>query len=177
MDTPEINQSVIRPRKITVLAYGEGEDEKIFLRHLVKSYCRSNKVTVQTGSAGGGAPMSILHAALRARRGEKRNHEFILLDTDKPWPEEMINLAQTEGIELIGNEPCLEAFFLEIINSTESKAEIGTGKYKESFEELCTEKNFNEEECVKIFPKSLLNSARLLNSKLDKIIKIFEGEV
>ena len=101
----------MRPRKQTVLAYGEGEDEKIFLRHLVSSYCRTSKVSVQTGSAGGGDPESILSKAIKARRGEKRDIEFILLDTIPAWPPAMIQTAADEGIKLIGNTPCLESFF------------------------------------------------------------------
>ena len=172
----EITEQPLRKRKITVLAYGEGEDEKIFLRYLVASYCRRDKVTVATASAGGGDPGYILNRAIRYRRSVKRDFEFILLDTDKEWTEEMKSQAKEEGIELIGNHPCLEAFFLEILESTESWQGVGSGKCKEFFEKLCTSGNFNEDECVKIFPKSMLNSAREKHPKLDRIIKMIEGE-
>ena|SRR3989344_5874276 len=173
----EINEQLLRKRKITVLAYGEGEDEKIFLRYLVASYCRRDKVTVATASAGGGDPTYILNKAIRYRRGIKRDFEFILLDTDKEWTEKMKLQAKEESIELIGNHPCLEAFFLEILESTETYKEVGSGRCKEFFEKLCVGGNFNEDECIKLFPKSLLNDARQKNSKLDKIIKMIEGEL
>ena len=169
-------QKTPRIRKITVLAYGEGEDEKIFLRHLVSGYCRRDRISVQTGSAGGGDPTSILNNAIRSRRGEKRDFEFILLDTDKPWSDEMVNLAKEQGIELIGNSPCLEAFFLEILNSEEERKSAGSRKCKEIFEKnYCRENNFNEDECARLFPKSLLNEARQRNEKLDMIIRVMEG--
>jgi hypothetical protein len=173
MDTPD--EQVLRQKKITVLAYGEGEDEKIFLRHLVMLYCRRNKVTVSTASAGGGDPMYILNRAIRYRRGVKRDFQFILLDTDKEWSDEMRTRAKEEEIELIGNTPCLEAFFLDILGSSEPYTTWGSGRCKEFFEKLCDSGNFNEEECVKLFPKTLLNEVRGKNSKLDGIIKMIEG--
>lgn len=176
MSDEEINVNTQRPRRRTVLAYGEGEDEKIFLRYLANSYSRKDKITVQTGSAGGGDPLTILLKALSARRGEKRDVEFILLDTDKAWPEEMIELAKNEGIELIGNNPCLEAFLLDILQATKPLVNVGSGRYKELFEKLCINGNFDRDECERLFPKSLLKYARQRDSKLNKIIKIIEGD-
>lgn len=172
----EDNQIVLRPRKITVLAYGEGEAEKIFLRYLVSCYCRRYKVSVATSSAGGGDPTSILDSAIRFRRGVKRDFEFILLDTDKPWSDEMKRRAREEGIKLIGSHPCLEAFFLKILESPDLLQGVGSGRCKASFKKLCESNNFNDEVCAKLFPKSLLKSARQRLSKLDEIIKIIEGE-
>lgn len=175
MDNP--STPALRPIKTTVLAYGEGEDEKIFLRHLVWLYCRRDKVSVSTSSAGGGDPTHMLHGAIRFRRGEKRDLEFILLDTDVPWPQEMKDLAEKEGFKLIGNEPCLEAFFLDILESPKPWQGAGTGRCKEFFEEHCLERNFNEDECVRLFPKSLLNTARRRNNTLDMLIKMIEGSL
>ncbi len=178
MDTSDINQdikNILRTRKTTVLAYGEGEDEKLFLRHLVRSYCRTKTVTVQTGSAGGGTPYSIVQMALRARRGEKRDYEFILLDTDVAWTEEAVKLAEAEKIELLGSDPCVEAFFLDILGIS-VETSVGTGKCKDVFKNLCRAGRFDEDECSRIFPKSIINEARQRNEKLNKIIKILEGE-
>jgi len=175
MDEPSIEKE-LRQKKKSVLAYGEGEDEKIFLRHLVRLYCRSDKVAVATGSAGGGDPTYMLCRAIRARRGVKRDYEFILLDTDKPWAEEMKENAKTEGIELIGNDPCFESFLLDILECSESLKGLGTWKCKALFEKEYAHGNFTEEECLRLFPKSLLNSARERNEKLNKIVKIIEGD-
>lgn len=165
-----------RPRKLTVLAYGEGEDEKIFLRHLVSCYCRKHEVSVQTGSAGGGDLESILIKAIRARRGEKREIEFIVLDTIPQWPAEAIQKAEEEGINLMGNTPCLESFFLEILGSKYTCDKLGAGSCKNLFEEnYCSGHNFDEDNCATIFPKALLNEARTRVPNLDYIIKTMEG--
>lgn len=174
MSTPE--QKQLRPRKITVLAFGEGDDEKVFLRYIVANYCRRDKVAVASASAGGGGPTYILEKAMSFRRGEKRDFEFILLDTDKVWPEEMVELAREQGIELIGNTPCLESLLLEILNIP-IPDNIGSGRCKQLFEEQCLSGNFNEEECQRLFPKPILNLARQRIQKLDTIIKKIEGEL
>ncbi|MDD2657059.1 MAG: hypothetical protein PHD04_00125 [Candidatus Pacebacteria bacterium] len=166
----------MRQPKITVLAYGEGDDEKIFLRHLEALYCRRKLVSVRTGSAGGGSPSSILMRAKSFRWGYRRDFEFILLDTDKTWPPEMIDLAAEEEIKLIGSSPCLEAFFLDILQSPHSCKGVGSKKCKEIFEtHHCSGHNFTEEECARLFPKAFLNEARKRNEDLNYIITAMEG--
>lgn len=162
--------------KKTVLAFGEGNDERIFLRYLNKSYCRRDKVSVSVSSGDGGDPTNILNRAIRYRAGLKRDFEFILLDTDKVWPEEMKKLATDEEIKLYGNTPCFEALFLDILESSSSWKGALSGRCKKLFEEeYCERRNFSEDECEKLFPKAVLNSARLRIPSLDEIIKIMEG--
>ncbi len=164
----------LRQKKLTVLAYGEGEDEKIFLRHLKALYCRSNLVSVQTGSAGGGDLDVVLVKSINARRGEKRDIEFILLDTIPAWSEASISKAQEEGIRLIGNAPCLEALFLTILGTTGACEGIGAGRCKSSFEEHCPGGNFNEDNCALIFTKAVLNEARKSIPQLNYMIRLME---
>lgn len=166
----------MRQTKLTVLAYGEGEDEKIFLRQLVASYCRKNLVSVQTGSGGGGSPESVFAKAVQARRGEKRDIEYILLDTDKPWSPEMVKRAEEESIELIGNSPCLEVLFLEILDPDFDVTGLRSGACKTEFERrYCNGNNFSEDICPEIFTKAILNEARARIPRLNRIISSMEG--
>lgn len=165
-----------RPRRISVLAYGEGEDEKVFLRHLVALYVRKQSVSVQTADAGGGDPTSILDRAIRTRSGDRHDIEFILLDTIPPWPQDMIEKAEKEEILLIGNSPCLESFFFEILGEPAVCSSLSPWNCKKSFEQAhCASGNFSEEECQRIFTKAILNAARSRVSNLDRILKIIEG--
>lgn len=166
----------LRPRKITILAFGEGEGEKIFLRHLVALYRRKGLVHVATSCAGGGTLRSIFNQMKQFRRGEKRDHEFIFLDKDLGWDDETIQSAYEEEVELVGNDPCLEAFFLEILDEPIPHGS-GSGKHKDRFRALCRERDFNEEECERLFPKSVLNAARKRIPKLDTMIKRIEGDL
>lgn len=167
-----------RPRRISVLAYGEGEDEKIFLRHLVASYSRKNLVAIQTADAGGGDPLSILNRAIRTRSGEKHDIEFILLDTDKVWPREMTSRAEEEGIILLGSSPCLEDFFLEILGTENACEDLSSWNCKSLFERThCNSGNFCEDECERLFTKSVLNEARTRIPNLDYILKVMEGQL
>lgn len=165
-----------RKRKITVLAFGEGEREKIFLRYVSSCYIRTDKVSIAISSAGGGSPQYILDRAIRYRSGQKRDIEFIMLDTDKKWPQDMIKTANDEGIQLIGSSPCIESFLLEILNMKTPVLNGGSSaRYKEHFEELCINRRFDEDECRRLFPKATLNSAKERISELKKIITIIEG--
>lgn len=170
MDEPIEKKS----QKITVLAFGEGEDEKIFLRHLDKCYCRKDKVTVASSSAGGGGPMNVVKKAVQYRRGIKRDSEFVVLDTDIPWSDEMKKYAREQDLELIGNEPCLEAFFLDILASEHPWKSANTAKCKEYFAEHCKGGYFDEDECIRLFSKGLLNSARTRVPALDRMIELIE---
>lgn len=161
-------------QKKTVLAFGEGEDEKIFLRHLDKCYCRKDKVTVASSSAGGGGPLNVVKKAVQYRRGIKRDSEFVVLDTDIPWPDEMKEYAKVEELELIGNEPCLEAFFLDILASEYPWKGSTTAKCKDYFAKHCKDGYFDEDECARIFTKGILNSARNRVPALDRMIKLIE---
>lgn len=172
MEFPE--QKAPRTRRITVLAYGEGDGEKIFIRHLVKNY-RRRHVAVASSSAGGGGPDYILQRAIDFRGSDIRDHQFVMLDTDKPWSDEMKELAQSAGFDLIGNHPCLEAFFLEILN-VEIPKDAGSGRCKTLFLDQCRGGKFNEDECDRLFTKAVLKSARGRVLKLDNIIRILEGE-
>lgn len=165
----------IRRYKKTVLAVGEGESEKIFIRHLANLYCRKNEVSISSSSAGGSAPEHILDYAIKFRRDLKRDKEFILLDTDNEWTEEFVEKAKKEDIELIGSSPCFESFLLDILSSPNTCDGIGSGRCKSLFEDECRNRRFDEDECARLFPKPLLNDSRNRITKLDKIIKIFEG--
>lgn len=160
-----------RSRKITVLAFGEGEREKIFLRHISACYRRTNMVTVIVSSAGGGSPQYILDQAIRYRNGQKRDVEFILLDTKPDWPIEMIDIAKVEDIKLLGSAPCVESFLLEILELKSPDT-----KYKDYFESLCLNQKFDEDECRRLFPKAVLNSAREKIPMLNEIISMIESE-
>lgn len=167
----------MRESKLTVLAYGEGEDEKIFLRHLTALYCRRHLVSVQTGSGGGGSPQSVLNKAIRARRGEKRDTEYILLDSIPSLMQEVIDKAEEEGVLLLTNTPCLEAFFFEILDPSHDISTLGSGRCKKEFEKkYCPGNNFNEDVCFQIFPKAVLNDARKRLTLLNYLIKTVEGD-
>lgn len=118
--------------------------------------------------------MYIVQRAVQYRRGVKRDSEFVVLDTDIPWPDEMKQYADEQGLELIGNEPCVEAFFLDILESPHPWKGATTAKCKDFFAKHCTGGYFDEDECIKIFPKTLLNSARVRVPALDRMIKLIE---
>lgn len=88
----------------------------------------------------------------------------------------MKKLAAETDFKLIGNHPCLEAFFLEILDIAIPE-NAGTGKCKALFLAQCRDGKFNEDECDRLFTKAVLNSAKERVLKLDNLIKMMEGEI
>ena len=54
-----------RYAKITVLIFGEGMNEKVFLKHLRKLYCRNSNVAVTIKSGRGGDSVNLVIDASR----------------------------------------------------------------------------------------------------------------
>jgi hypothetical protein len=166
-----------RQRKILVMAYGEGQTERIFIRHLDSSYRRSH-VAVKSSSAGGGGLEHMLHAAIRFRNSDKGDwaYQFILLDTDVVWSNEVQDRAKEENIILIGNGPCFEFFLLDILGFADQIQGLSSTRCKKLFEQQCRGRDFTHDECERLFTKAVLNEARQRIKKLDSILRIFEGE-
>ncbi len=159
----------------TLLIFGEGMNEEMFLKHLHKLYCLDTNVAVRIKKGKGGDPVSIVLDADRVPgRFDRR---IVLLDNDKAKSkiERARKTARDRGIELIENTPCLEYLFLSILDSAK---DINSAECKKIFEAKYINKKKRRELCEynKIFPKELLNKKRKTVKTLDYIIKIMEGK-
>lgn len=171
-----------RPRKYakkTIIFYGEGSAEEVFLKHLKKTYARDSGVAVTVKSGQGGAADEIIRKAFRYTLGgfDKR---VVWLDNDKPKAEmeKARTMAKSSGIILIENRPCLEAFLLGILNGGKVSKNKSSGYYKKEFESkhICKKKRCDIFEYEKIFPKKKLDSARKKVMELDEIVGFMEGK-
>jgi len=120
----------------TLLVFGEGMNEEIFLKHLRKLYCLDMNVAVTVKKGKGGDSVNIVLDAYRVPGGFDRR--IVLLDNDKAKMEieRARKTAKDRGIELIENTPCLEHLLLSILGSV---------------------KNINSAECKKIFEAKYIN--------------------
>ncbi|MCD4694225.1 hypothetical protein K8R62_02600, partial [bacterium] len=116
----------------TLLIFGEGMNEQMFLKHLKKLYCCDTNVAITVKKGRGGNSANIVIDASRVPGGFDRR--VVVLDNDKPKGEieKARSIAKSKGIELIENTPCLEHLLLSILDS--SKASDNSSKCKKIFE-------------------------------------------
>ena len=160
----------------TLLAFGEGMNEEIFLKHLRKLYCCNTNVAITVKKGRGGDAENIVLDASKVPGGF--NRIVVVLDNDKPKKEiqKARAMAKEKEIELIENTPCLEHLLLLILESknisTESK------KCKKVFEDEYIEKRLRRESYKydKYFTKEMLEEKRKTIKMLNSVINIMEGK-
>lgn len=162
----------------TLLMYGEGLGEEMFLKYLRGLYTRNSGVVVTIRNGKGGNALNIIVDASNVPGGfDKR---IIVLDNDK-GDKEMQKARQeatSRGIELIENTPCLEAVLLAILNDGENYSGRQSNWCKSEFESKYLDKKKRTElnEYGKIFSKSLFDKQKIKVPELQKFILIMEGK-
>ncbi len=160
----------------TLLIFGEGFSDGMFLKHLKKLYSFNAGVAITVKKGKGGDAKSIVIDAIKTPGAFDR--KVVVLDNDKPKSEmvEARREAKSKNIELLENTPCLEYLFISIIDKKiDEKNSIWC---KSEFESKYINKNKRGEpsEYEKLFPKKLLDSKRSIIVELDKLISIMEGK-
>lgn len=162
----------------TLLMYGEGLGEEMFLKYLRGLYARDSGVAITIRNGKGGNALNIIVDASNAPGGfDKR---IVVLDNDK-GNEEMQRARQeatSRDIELVENTPCLEAILLAILNDGENYSSRQSSWCKGEFESKYLDKKKRTElnEYGKCFPKSLLDKQKTKIAELQKFISIMEGK-
>lgn len=160
----------------TLLVFGEGFGEEMFLKHLKSLYSYKSNVAITVKKGKGGDAQNIVIDADRTPGAFDR--KIVVLDNDKAKVEmtKARQEAKNRGIELIENTPCLESLLVSILdkkpnskNSTWCKGEFES-KYIEK------KKRGESSEYIKLFPKKLLDGQRSKIPELDKLISIMEGK-
>jgi len=162
----------------TLLMYGEGLGEEIFLKYLKGLYARDSGVaiTIRNGK-GGNAVNIIIDASNMPGDFDKR---VVVLDNDKGGTEmqQARQEATNRGVELIENTPCLEAVLLAVLNDGKNYSDKQSAWCKQKFQSDYLDKKKRTElsEYDKVFPKTLLDKQRAKIHELEKIIFTMEGK-
>lgn len=160
----------------TLLMYGEGLGEEIFLKYLKGLYSRNSGVGVKIRNGKGGTPMSIVINA--TNEPGAFNRRIVILDNDKSGQE--MNRARTEAqqrdVELLENSPCLEATLLSILKPGQSFLGRTSTWCKSEFESNYLDKKKRTEisEYGKFFPKNILDAQRANVPELNTLISLME---
>ena len=163
-----------RQIKHTVLAVGEGNTEKAFLKYLKSLYGRRyDEISIKVESTQGGSPKTIIYQVVKMHP-ERYDTAFLLLDTQPAWPDKSDSNAKESNLDLIGSVPCVEGLFLTILNPRKEWGHTSPAECKRIFERkyIGRSNKFHEENYYRVFPKDLLEKARNRVPALDKILKL-----
>lgn len=162
----------------TLLMYGEGLEDEIFLKHIRSLYSRDSGVGVKIRNGKGGHPVDVIINA--ANEPGDYDQKIVILDND--FPEADMRLARQEAekrnIILLENTPCLEALLLAILNDGKSYADKQSLWCKKEFESkhLDSKKRTDIREYEKLFSKIKLDAVRSKIPELNMIISLMEGK-
>ena len=160
----------------TLLMYGEGLGEEMFLKYLRRLYSRNSGVAVTIRNGKGGTATNIITNAVNEPGAFDRR--IVILDNDKNKQE--MNRARAEakqkGIELLENSPCLESTLLSILRTGQSFSNKTSAWCKSEFESNYLDKKKRTElgEYGKIFSKTILDTQRVNVSELNTLISLME---
>ena len=162
----------------TLLMYGEGLSEEMFLKHLKRLYAYNSNVAVTICKGKGGDVISVVIDAANAPGAFDR--KIVVLDNDKEKAEMMQarQEAKKRSIILFENTPCLEATLLLVLNDSGMFKNKTSSWYKKEFESKYIDKKKRAESSAyeKIFSKTLLDDRRLKISELNQLILFMEGK-
>lgn len=166
-----------RAAKQTLLMYGEGLGEEMFLKHLRRLYNRDSGVSVIIRKGKGGSPKNVVIGAANEIGGF--DNRVAVVDNDK-GDEEMTEArseARNRGINLIEHSPCLEALLLSVLRGGQSFSNRTSAWCKKEFESNYIEKKKRKEisEYEKVLPKTLLDEMRNNVVELDTLISLMEN--
>ncbi len=165
--------------KNTLLIYGEGLNEEIFLKYLKSLYAHNKGIAIKIRRGKGGDPLSLVEDALKYP-GEFMQR-IVILDNDRDAKEmeRARKKAKEEKLELIENTPCLEGTLLSILVSGKSFNTKSSPWCKKKFEEeyIGRDKRNDLEEYRKVFKKKILEAQRGNISQLSIIISYMENEM
>lgn len=165
-----------RQAKKTLLVFGEGLGEEMFLKHLRSLYSFNTNIAITIKRGKGGTADGVVIDASKTPGSYDR--KIVVLDNDKPKTEmtKARQEAKTRSIEMIENTPCLESVLISILDKKPNV--INSALCKGKFESKYIDKKKRGEpgEYIKLFPKKLLDAQRLKVSELNRLISTMEGK-
>jgi len=169
------NKKKKRRAKKTILIFGEGFNEEMFLKHLRKLYAYDSgiAVTVKKGRGGNAQNIVVDSDKIPGAFGKK----VVMFDNDKP-KNEMIQArkeAKVRNILLLENTPCLEYLLMTIVDKKPKKKNSQWCKKEFENKYIHRKKRREFTEYDKVFPKKLLDYKRSTVPILNKLISMMQG--
>lgn len=172
----------MRQIKRSLILFGEGKTEAVFLNHLYRSYRDQLPDTkINTDWGRGGSPDCVAERLIRSHLNLKQNDgALLLLDADvKISPSLKGTLAQ-HTVQLVISEPLsLEGLFLQLLDDSgpqTGKGNAATVKQYFQAKYLKTDRKTEyvaklKQACPKLFPAALIDAKRKQSSCINEILK------
>jgi hypothetical protein len=174
------NPFIRKPRQPnwTVLAVGEGETDKAFLKYLKARYIkREDGISIKVECAHGGGPECVITHSIKLN---PRNYDgaFALLDADRPCRSSYLKKAKEKRLELIWSDPCIEGLLLKILDPAFNPSVHKSSECKKLFEShyLNKDEKLVPEKYVEYFPLDLLENHRRQVPELDRLIRLMSKD-
>lgn len=175
------NPFILKPQKakFTILAFGEGQTEKAFLKYLGSIYIlRESGISITYDYAGGKDPEYMIDRVIRKKKCGDYFRTFILMDSDKEILDKTKVKASKNKILIVCSNPCIEGLFLDILEGKLNQTSRNSKQCKKEFEGKYLNNNdkMEERKYEKIFNLEKLELARKKVATVDDLIKIFKNE-
>jgi len=156
----------------TILFVGEGKTEVAFIKHLKALYQPERRPPVRIDTADGHDAGRILRTALKRSEIEQRDAIICLFDLDKDLPKGDLQKAKTKKFILIGAQPCIEGFMLDVLEKPKPHL---THDCKHKMHPFLGNKE-TAPSSYQIFTKALLENRRKTLADLDLILTLQKPE-
>lgn len=158
---------------IAVFAFGEGETEGAFLKHLRSTYGRNTGIKVRIDNGSGKTPEVVVKQAIKLSTSFF-DRRFVLIDTDVPWTDSVKKLAKSHKIELIGATPCIEGFLLSLLEPKRDISVLSSQRCKDIFEKkyLSAKEKLDYTNYKKFFAIKKLGKFLKKNAELSRMISL-----
>lgn len=143
----------------TIIIVGEGDTEKAFLDFLKSEFHqRGCGKTVKIVSTDGGSPENILEYVIKQCQSADYSEIYLLIDTDVTWPLGFKEKAESFSIMLLPSKPCIESFFLTLLDEGYDWTTRSTRECKKVFHDnhLAEDQKTESKNYKKIFTRDEL---------------------
>jgi hypothetical protein len=120
----------MKRRGVSLLLFGEGKADAIFLRHVASVFIPEKGPTYRVGHGQGGSPEDVIERMVKTELFRAAyDRSLVLLDSDRSVTPAGMKLLEKHKITLIMSEPCcLEGMLLTILDNPPSSRERGMAK-------------------------------------------------
>lgn len=172
--------------KESILLYGEGKTEALFLQHLKGLYEERSQQRVKVKAGLGGSPLSVVQRMVKMElQLNNYGRSLLLLDSDVPVETEARRLIAKHGVVLVHAQPrCIEGLFLDLLEDLPSGAQnLESEKLKRRFRKNFLQSRSDREayqrlkrKVATLFPRNLVQQSRRSNTVISKIVEFIEPE-
>ncbi len=166
-----------KKRKESIILFGEGKTEAIFLNHLKKVTAAHLRVKIKVDKGQGKSPQDIADRLVNKHlKNANYDRSLLLIDSDVAHGITPAFLKKN-SISLVQSSPkCLEGLLLQLIGKSPKGAVNSNSKQlKSAFQSVINANDSNYtlklmESCPKLFPLELIESKRKSIPELNDIL-------